>query len=81
MVESTTEKISGLIKLFSGYDMEVTLEDTTAQVKLPPGIYYASRTWLNMKPYITNSIFDDVEGIEEVRYIETYINTKKESEE
>ena len=34
-----------------------------------------------MKPYITNSIFDDVEGIEEVRYIETYINTKKESEE
>lgn len=81
IVESATEKIAGLIKLFSGYDMEVSLEDKTVLIKLPPGIYYASRIWLNMKPYITNSIFDDVEGIEEVRYIETYINTKKESEE
>lgn len=81
MVDSATEKISGLIKLFSGYDMEVSLEDTTAQVKLPPGIYYASRTWLNMKPYVTNSIFDDVKGIEEIQYIETYKNTKNVSEE
>ena len=81
VVESATEKISGLIKLFSGYDMEVSLEDATARVILPPGIYYVSKTWLNMKPYITNSIFDDVKGIEEVQYIETYKNTKVESEE
>jgi hypothetical protein len=81
MVESATEKVSGLIKLFSGYDMEVELEGTTARVKLPPGIYYASRNWLSMKPYITNSIFDDVADIEEIQYIETYKNTKKESEE
>ncbi|MDX8550157.1 peptidylprolyl isomerase [Methanospirillum sp. J.3.6.1-F.2.7.3] len=80
MVESATEKVSGLIKLFSGYDMEVELEGTTARVKLPPGIYYASRNWLSMKPYITNSIFDDVTDIEEIQYIETYKNTKKESE-
>jgi len=81
IVESATEKIAGLIKLFSGYDMEIRLEDKTALINLPPGIYYASRTWLNMKPYITNSIFDEIEGIEEIRYIERYINTKNESEE
>ena len=81
IVEGATEKITGLIRLYSGYDMEVTLEGSTALIKLPPGIYYASRTWLNMKPYVTNSIFDNVEEIEEIKYIENYIKTKNESEE
>lgn len=81
IVEGATEKITGLIRLYSGYDMEVTLEGSTALIKLPPGIYYASRTWLNMKPYVTNSIFDNVGEIEEIKYIENYIKTKNESEE
>lgn len=81
IVDQVTEQISGIIKLFTGYDMDVTLEDTTALVKLPPGIYYASRSWLNMKPYVTNTIFEDVKGIEEIRYIENYIKPKKETEE
>ncbi|HOL40633.1 FKBP-type peptidyl-prolyl cis-trans isomerase [Methanospirillum sp.] len=81
IVESATEKIAGLIKLFSGYDMDVSLEGSTALIQLPPGIYYVSNTWFNMKPYIMKSIFDQVSGIEEVRFIETYKNTKNKSEE
>jgi len=81
IVESATEKIAGLIKLFSGYDMDVSLEGSTALIQLPPGIYYVSNTWFNMKPYIMKSIFDQVPGIEEVRFIETYKNTKNKSEE
>ncbi|HOJ96885.1 MAG TPA: FKBP-type peptidyl-prolyl cis-trans isomerase, partial [Methanospirillum sp.] len=79
IVESATEKIAGLIKLFSGYDMDVSLEGSTALIQLPPGIYYVSNTWFNMKPYIMKSIFDQVSGIEEVRFIETYKNTKNKS--
>ncbi|HPY61025.1 MAG TPA: peptidylprolyl isomerase [Methanospirillum sp.] len=81
IVESATEKVAGLIKRYTGIEMETTLEGSTAIVKLPPGIYYTGKTWYNMKPFVTQSIFDNIGEIEEIRYIENYSRTKTGSEE
>jgi FKBP-type peptidyl-prolyl cis-trans isomerase 2 len=81
IVESATEQIRGIIQNYSGHILEVHLEDSTAVVELSPGIYYVSRSWLDMKPYITSAIFDEVTGIDEIRYIELYKKPVKDSEE
>lgn len=81
LVESAKEKIEGIIQLFSGMKMDVQLEDSSAVIQLPPGVYYTSRTWLNMKPYITTFIFDEVAGIEEIKYVELYKKPKNEEKE
>ena len=81
IVENAIEQIQGIIQNYSGYKMDVRLEDSSAIVNLPPGIYYSSRTWFNMKPYITTAIFDEVMGVDEIQYLETYTKPKKDSKE
>jgi len=81
IVESVTEQIRGIIQNYSGLLLEVYLEDSTAVVELPPGVYYTTRTWINMKPYITSAIFDEVSGIDEIRYLELYKKPVKDSKE
>ena len=81
IVEDPKEQMQGLIQVFSGVDAEVSIEDQSAQINLPAGIYSFNRRFVSSKPYITMSIFDLVKGVEEIRYIETYTKPEKKAEE
>lgn len=80
-VEDPGEQVKGLISIFSGIDAEVSLENGVAEVNLPAGIYSYSRRFVSSKPYITVSIFDLIDGVEEIRYIEKYTRPEKKVEE
>ncbi|PWR73194.1 FKBP-type peptidyl-prolyl cis-trans isomerase [Methanospirillum lacunae] len=80
-VEDPAEQIKGLISIFSGLETSVSIENGVAKVDLPAGIYSYSRRFVSSKPYITISIFDLVNGIEEIQYIEKYPKPEKKAEE
>ncbi len=81
VVEDPVEQVQGLIQIFSGVDAEVSLVDRVAEVNLPAGIYSYSRRFVSGKPYITVSIFDLVEDVNEIRYIEKFTKPEKKAEE
>ena len=81
IVEDPVEQIQGLIQVFSGVETEVSLENGTARVNLPAGIYSYSRRFSGAKPYITVSVFDLVSGVEEIEYVEKYTKPEKRTEE
>jgi FKBP-type peptidyl-prolyl cis-trans isomerase 2 len=81
IVEDPVEQIQGLVQMFSGIDVKVSLIDGVAEVNLPAGIYSFSRSFVSGKPYITISIFDLIRGVEEIRYIESYTKPEKKVEE
>jgi FKBP-type peptidyl-prolyl cis-trans isomerase SlyD len=65
VVEDTEEKAMALIKLFSGRDMEVELDNGILTVNLPPGIDY-DRRWLMGRGMIVHQIFEFLDEINEV---------------
>ncbi len=81
IVEDKTEQIQGLVQVFSGVETEVSIENQVANIDLPAGIYSYSRRFFASKPYITMGIFDLIEGVEEIRYIESYKRPEKKAEE
>ncbi len=80
VVEEPAEQVKGLISIFSGIDAEVSLADGVASIDLPAGIYSYSRRFVSSKPYITISIFDLVEGVNEIKYVEKYTKPEKKAE-
>ncbi|WP_367279016.1 peptidylprolyl isomerase, partial [Methanospirillum sp.] len=80
-VEDPSEQVKGLVSIFSGVDTEVSIENGVAKINLPAGIYSYSRRFASSKPYITISIFDLINGIEELQYIEKYPKPEKKAEE
>ncbi len=80
-VEDPSEQVKGLVSIFSGVDTEVSIENGVARITLPAGIYSYSRRFATSKPYITISIFDLINGIEELQYIEKYPKPEKKAEE
>ena len=81
VVEDPVEQVQGLINIFTGVDAEVAIVDRVAEVNLPAGIYSYSRRFVGGKSYITVSIFDLVEGVDEIRYIEKFTKPEKKVEE
>ena len=80
-VQDPVDQVQGLIRIFSGVDAQVTVIDRIAEVNLPAGIHSYSRLFVSGKPYITYSIFDLVEGVDEIRYIEKFTKPEKKTEE
>jgi len=79
-VEDPVEQIKGLIQMFSGLDTAVTMSEGAAEVTLPPGVYSYSRRFVSSKPYITVAVFDLIDCVEELRYVETYTKPEKKAE-
>ncbi|HWQ67535.1 MAG TPA: peptidylprolyl isomerase [Methanospirillum sp.] len=79
-VESAQEQVKGIIEIYTGIETEITIQDKAVLVDLPVGIYHYSKRWLTSSPYVTSAIFDLVDGIDEVKYIETYKMPEKKTE-
>lgn len=80
LVEDPSEKIKGIVQLFGGIEAEVSITDNIADVNLPAGIYSMSRRFFTGKPYVTMAIFDLINAIEEIRYIEKFTKPEKKVE-
>lgn len=76
IVTDPLEEFRGLIRLYAGKDMEVSLDDEKATVTLPPGITY-DRRWLLWRGRIIHEGFELIDGISEITLVETYKKPEK----
>src|SRR5208283_3617337 len=79
IVTDPLEQFRGLIRLYAGKDMEVTLDDKKATVTLTAGINY-DRRWLLWRGRIIHEGFELIEGISEITLVETYKKPEKKEE-
>ncbi|MDO8872301.1 MAG: FKBP-type peptidyl-prolyl cis-trans isomerase [Methanoregula sp.] len=70
------EKLKGLIRLYTGREMEATLDDGKATVTLPAGINY-DRSWMLWRGQILQESFEFIEGISEIVLVESYKKSDK----
>ncbi|MCK9632736.1 MAG: peptidylprolyl isomerase [Methanoregula sp.] len=78
-VKEPLDQLKGLIRLYAGREMEITLDDGKATVTLPPGINY-DRRWLLWRGRIIHEGFELVKGISEIVLVETYKKPEKKAE-
>ena len=71
VVESPEEKIKGLIRLYAGRDMDLTLEDGVVKINLPAGITF-ERRWMLWRSRVIHESFENIEGVNEIVLIETF---------
>jgi FKBP-type peptidyl-prolyl cis-trans isomerase 2 len=79
-VEDPAEKVKGIVQMYSGTEVDVTVNGKSAEIVLPAGVYSISRRFLSGKPYITVAIFDLIDGIDEISYIEKFTRPEKKVE-
>jgi FKBP-type peptidyl-prolyl cis-trans isomerase SlyD len=78
-VSDPLEQLRGIIRLYTGKDMEVSLDNGKATITLPPGINY-DRRWLIWHGRIIHEGFETVDGISEINLLETYKKPEKKEE-
>ena len=76
IVTDPLEEFKGLIRLYAGKEMEVSLDGSKATVTLPPGINY-DRRWLLWRGRIIHEGFELVKGIDDITLVETYKKPEK----
>ncbi len=79
IVTEPLEELKGIIRLYAGKDMEVTLDDGKATIILPPGINY-DRRWLLWRGRVIHEGFEAIDGISEITLVETYKRPEKKEE-
>jgi FKBP-type peptidyl-prolyl cis-trans isomerase SlyD len=79
IVEEPLEQFKGLVRLYAGRDMEVTMDDGKATVTLPAGINY-DRRWLLWRGRIIHEGFEQISGISEIILVETFKRPEKKEE-
>jgi FKBP-type peptidyl-prolyl cis-trans isomerase SlyD len=73
------EQVKGLVRLYSGRDMEITMDDGKATVTLPAGIIY-DRRWLLWRGRIIHEAFELVKGVNEIILVESFKKPEKKEE-
>ncbi len=73
------EELKGLIRLYSGKEMEVVMDGSKATVTLSPGINY-DRRWLLWRGRIIHEGFELIKGISAIVLVETYKKPEKKDE-
>ncbi|MDD1701842.1 MAG: peptidylprolyl isomerase [Methanoregula sp.] len=76
IVKAPLEELKGLVRLYAGRDMEISLEDSKATVTLPAGINY-DRRWLLWHGRIIHEGFELIDGIYEISLVETFKRPEK----
>lgn len=71
IVEDDEEKMKGIIRLFSGRDMDLTLEEGKLTLHLPPGINYDQR-WFLWRGTIIQELFAISESVAEIVFMESF---------
>lgn len=79
-VEGTVDRAKALIKLFSGRDMDVELDNAVLTINLPPGINY-DRRWLMGRGMTVHQIFEYLDDVDEIIQRETFKRPKKKEPE
>ena len=69
VVEDELERAKGLIRLYSGREMEAANEDGVLTLELPAGIAY-DRRWMLWKPTIVRDILEAAPSVQEIRLLE-----------
>jgi FKBP-type peptidyl-prolyl cis-trans isomerase SlyD len=78
-VEDLVEEVKGLIHLYAGRDMEVSFENGTVTLTLPPGINY-DRRWVLWRSRIIHEAFEYIPDIAEITLVETFKRPEKKEE-
>jgi len=65
------DQVKGLIRLYSGRDMDVSLDSGVLTIHLPPGIIY-DRRWLLWRSRIIQEAFSSIPRIERIVLEETF---------
>jgi FKBP-type peptidyl-prolyl cis-trans isomerase SlyD len=78
-VTDPAEQFRGLVRLYAGKEMEITLDDGKATVTLPPGINY-DRRWVLWRGRIIHEAFELIPDIAEITFVETYKRPEKKEE-
>jgi FKBP-type peptidyl-prolyl cis-trans isomerase SlyD len=73
------EQIKGLVRLYAGRDMEITMDGEIATVTLPAGIIY-DRRWLLWRGRIIHEAFELIRGISEIVLVESFKKPEKKAE-
>jgi FKBP-type peptidyl-prolyl cis-trans isomerase SlyD len=75
-VKPVEEKVRGLIRLYSGRDMEMNWDGERVTIDLPPGINY-DRRWVLWRSRVIHEAFEYIPSIREITLVETFKRPKK----
>jgi len=78
-VKDPLEQLKGLVRLYAGRDLEITIDDGKATVILTPGINY-DRRWLLWRSRIIHEGFELIRDISEIILVETFKRPEKKEE-
>jgi FKBP-type peptidyl-prolyl cis-trans isomerase SlyD len=78
-VSDPVEQLKGLVQLYAGKAMEMTLDDGKATITLPAGINY-DRRWLLWRGRILHEAFEQIKGISEIVLVESFKKPETKSE-
>ena len=78
-VTDPLDQLRGLVRLYAGRDMEITMDGEKATVTLPPGIHY-DRRWLLWRGRIIHEGFELIKGLGEIVLVETFKKPEKKEE-
>jgi FKBP-type peptidyl-prolyl cis-trans isomerase SlyD len=79
MAKEPLDQLKGLVRLYAGRDMEITLDGDKATVTLPAGINY-DRRWLLWRGRIIHEGFELIKGISEIILVESFKKPEKKEE-
>lgn len=75
-VSDPLDKLKGLVQLYAGRAMDMTLSNGTATITLPAGINY-DRRWLLWRGRIIHEGFEQIKEISEITLVETFKRPEK----
>jgi FKBP-type peptidyl-prolyl cis-trans isomerase SlyD len=78
-VTDPLDQLRGLVRLYAGRDMEVSMDGEKATITLPPGINY-DRRWLLWRGRIIHEGFELINGLGEIVLVETFKKPEKKEE-
>lgn len=76
-VESAKEQMKGLIQLYSGRDLDLTMKAGKMTITLPPGIAY-DRRWVLWRSRIVHEAFEAIPDIQEIVLMEKFLRPTAE---
>ncbi len=79
LVTDPLEQLKGLVRLYSGKDLEIGMDGSKATITLPPGIIY-DRRWLLWRGRIIHEGFEFISGISEIVLVESFKKPEKKEE-
>lgn len=76
IVEKAEEKVKGLIRLYAGKDMDLTLENGVVKIDLPAGITF-DRRWMIWRSRVIHESFEFIDGVSEIVLVESFKKPEK----